>query len=48
MKDKWCYPIIFPLTTIPPGTTVEEQMVYYENERVLCDTLRRATSEIYQ
>ena len=48
MKDKWCYPIIFPLTTIPPGTTVEEQKVYYENERVLCETLRRATSEIYQ
>ena len=48
LKDKWCYPIIFPLTAIPSGTTEQEQMMYYENERVLCETLRRATSEIYQ
>ena len=48
LKDKWCYPIIFPLATIPPGMTAEEQKVYYKNERVLCETLRRATSEIYQ
>ena len=48
LKDKWCYPIIFPLTTIPSGTTEQEQMAHYENERVLCETLRRATSEIYQ
>ena len=48
LKDKWCYPIIFPLMTIQPGTTDEEQRAYYENERVLCETLRQATSEIYQ
>ena len=48
LKDKWCYPIIFPLMTISPGITKEEQMIYYENERVLCETLRQATSEIYQ
>ena len=48
LKDKWCYPIIFPLRTNPPGTTVEEQKEYYKNERVLCETLRRATSEIYR
>ena len=48
LKDKWCYPIIFPLRTNPPGMTVEEQKEYYENERVLCETLRRATSEIYR
>ena len=48
LKDKWCYPIIFPLRINPPGTTMEEQKEYYENERVLCETLRRATSEIYQ
>ena len=48
LKDKWCYPIIFPLRVDPPGTTIEEQKGYYENERVLCETLRRATSEIYQ
>ena len=48
LKDKWCYPIIFPLRVDPPGTTVEEQKEYYETERILCETLRRATSEIYQ
>ena len=48
LKDKWCYPIIFPLRTNPPGTTIEEQKKYYENERILCESLRRATSEIYR
>ena len=48
LKDKWCYPIIFPLRANPPGVTIEEQKEYYENERIVCETLRQATSEIYQ
>ena len=38
----------FPLRANPPGVTIEEQKEYYENERIVCETLRQATSEIYQ